>query len=88
MVQIDDFDQQVFENNLSMMHAIKKQYALTLLDTSDYFTETLNFITRNTFIGNGPVFEILTKEQIAMQSLSAMHKDLKALLQALNSQQF
>ncbi|VAW48347.1 hypothetical protein MNBD_GAMMA02-994 [hydrothermal vent metagenome] len=81
-----DFDQLRFEDSLATMHAIRKQYQRTLRDSADYFTETLNFMERNTFIGNGAVFEILTKEDQALQSLSTMHSEITAGLKALKHQ--
>jgi len=86
IARIGDFDQLRFEDSLATMHAIRKQYQRTLGDSADYFTETLNFMERNTFIGNGAVFEILTKEDQALQSLSTMHSEITAGLKALKHQ--
>ncbi len=87
IAQLDDFDMNAFENSLNSMHALKSQYNQALKDNSDYFFEVSNFAEHNTFVGNGIIFKIMSKEKQSLISLSKLNADIKTLLPQLKRQQ-
>jgi len=86
IVQFDNFNSETFEHNLEAMHLLMNQYSQALKDSGDYFREVSKFIERNTFIGNGAVFRVLSKEKQSFLLLSSLNTDMKAALLKLNHQ--
>jgi hypothetical protein len=79
---IGAFDLAAYDDVLVSMQTLRNGYDLSLNDASAYFAEAKNFLERDTFIGNGDVYEILTKEQKAYKSLSAFGQQLQQELQS------
>ncbi len=83
ITQLDGFDLAKYEQNLTLMQSLKNEYEQTLEDNADYVDEVMNFLEPSTFIGNGPVFEIITKEKKSLDSLITLNNKIKAVLPEL-----
>ena len=70
LASIESFDAQAYEELIFEMEELRSQYDLVLNHAEDFISETKNFMDRNTFIGNGDAYEILTKERLAYKSLT------------------
>ncbi|WP_223789424.1 hypothetical protein [Marinicella meishanensis] len=79
---INDLDMAAYNDVLLSMQTLRNGYDLTVNDLGVYLKEVKNFLDRDTFIGNGDVYEILTKEQRAFQSLSNYNKQLQQELKS------
>ncbi len=67
--RMDDFDVAEYEDVILEMEELRSQYDLVFNHAESFMAETKKFMDRNTFIGNGDVYEILTKERLALKSL-------------------
>lgn len=79
---VSDLNLAEYDGILLSMKTLRNGYDLTFNDVSAYFTEAKNFLERDTFIANGDVYEILTKEQKAYKTLSGFGQQLQEELQA------
>ena len=70
IVESDVFDMPAYAALLNEMKSLDQQYDQVLRHTQSYFSETSEFMSRNTFLSNGGVYEILNKERQSEKALS------------------
>lgn len=72
----DDFDALAYEHALLSLNNIKKQYGHTLNKVNDFNKELMNFIERNSFVSNGSIHDIYSKEQKAWAAINQLSAEI------------